>query len=744
MASTILYKFRSGTSFEPLPLPGTSARLFDIKRAIVKAKGLDGGTGGSMEFDLSIENATTNEVYDDEQMILPRGTRIVVRRVAAERGRGILSRIASQGMGGGNNMGGRGGAAAGIGGAAAKDFYTIRSNDREEEDEFLDTNAAVPAPSAVYPPPPATNSEVDETKELEALMAVTNQSAASMTSSTGGMNRPRDPRLAGQGMPPQFAKPPPKFNTFANRPNADPELRQQEMLMAMGAGGAQVKKRATGIPRTFLTLGNTNNTEGGDAVGGEGGGEGEEIKGSLDGKLQPSAQAFQALVKMGGGQSLSSTSGRRDLDYALKLTATSVPEHLQCGICSKIVTNAMLVPWDPEGRPVHESCIRDGLMRNGFTCPLTGQEGVSPDDLFPNVGLRKAVDAFVKDVMGKMDAIEKQIEAEQEVEERKRIAAVAERGKLVSGNDFDDDKDGIMMGGKRGKGVNKKRKSDNNDLLLGGDDDFGGDVFDVTVDEDDEEAAEDLDETVTATGTMAIDDNAKTEMTGPTKDGRGYDGANVNEQTNNENNVHKSDHPGEDDDISSATRDTSKNGDDVASLTSSVARRKDVPKRRGPPAGYVLGPAGGGIINTPPPNMIPQFPLPPPPPPPPLLARAGGGPAPFQGDMGRGRGGTGGRFPSNQFGGRDGGRFHPNHHQQQQQPHFHHPQQPPPYPLHNGGGRGGHDMPPNGRGGGFNQQWVSAVVLSLVPSLVPLYAENTWHLESMPNLVNRISCFIYK
>ena len=76
----------------------------------------------------------------------------------------------------------------------------------------------------MYPPPPATNSEVDETKELEALMAVTNQSAASMTSTTGGMNRPRDPRLAGQGMPPQFAKPPPKFNTFANRPNADPQV----------------------------------------------------------------------------------------------------------------------------------------------------------------------------------------------------------------------------------------------------------------------------------------------------------------------------------------------------------------------------------------------------------------------------------------------------------------------------------------------------------------------------------------
>ena len=83
MASTILYKFRSGTTFEPLPLPGTSARLFDVKRAIVRAKKLDSSTGGgsSLEFDLAIQNANTDEVYDDESMILPRGTRIVVRRV---------------------------------------------------------------------------------------------------------------------------------------------------------------------------------------------------------------------------------------------------------------------------------------------------------------------------------------------------------------------------------------------------------------------------------------------------------------------------------------------------------------------------------------------------------------------------------------------------------------------------------------------------------------------------------------
>ena len=253
---------------------------------------------------------------------------------------------------------------------------------------------------------------------------------------------------------------------------------------------------------------------GGEDNGGE---ENNQPQGNLAAQLQPSAQAFQALVRTGGGQSLSSSTRRRDLDYALKLTATSVPEHLQCGICHTIVKSVMLVPWDTaEGRSTCESCIRDGLTKNGFTCPLTGTEGVSPDDLFPNVGLRKTADAFVRDVMAKMDAIEKKIEAEQEEEERKRVAAVAERGRGGGGggNDFDDGRDGIVSGKRGGKAANKKRKGDD-ELLFGGDDEFGGDVFDVAADDDDDDdEPEDLDETATATASLAIDDNAKTETTG--------------------------------------------------------------------------------------------------------------------------------------------------------------------------------------------------------------------------------------
>ena len=634
MSSTILYKFRSGTSFEPLPLPGTSARLFDIKRAIIRAKKLDSSsTNTTLEFDLSIQNANTNEIYDDESMILPRGTRIVVRRVAAERGRGILSRMAQGGTGAQViNTG------ATLGSGVQDGFYTYRSRDRDAEDDFF-----VDAPQAQAG---VVQADVDESKELEALKAVTDQAGnmygGGNNSITGGASvqqkrgGARDPRLAGQGPPPQFAKPPPggPNSNSRFRPNADPELRQQE-LKDMSA--MQPKKRATGIPRTFLNLNAAANPAAATDEGVDGGGEMGEggTEGELANKLQPSAQAFQALVRSGGGQSLSSASKRRDLDYALKLTATTIPDHLQCGICHSIVRNAMLVPWDTEGRPTCESCIRDGLTNNGFTCPLTGMEGVSPDDLFPNVGLRKAADMFVSEVMDKMDSIERQIEAEEEEEEKKRAEmAAAAAAKGNKDEEFEDGGDGILTKRTKLNGNKNKSSSTNDDVLFGGDDEFGGDVFDVAEsDKEEEDEPEDTDEIIepnTKTVTKEESGGGTTESV-DNKGGAGDGGTSTDNNVNDNLLSQKSDGSAN---AASAANDTKlKKEDDGSTLTpspsktsstadsrSSSGAKKAAPVKRGPPAGYLLGPAGSSGVpaavpppqpnhnNNPPMNMMNRTP----------------------------------------------------------------------------------------------------------------------------------------
>ncbi|KAL3785903.1 hypothetical protein ACHAWO_006712 [Cyclotella atomus] len=534
--STILYKFRSSTSYTPLHLPGTSARLLDIKRAIIRDKKLDSASSApsSLEFDLQISNAATDEVYENEDAIVPRGTRVVVRRVACERGRGILNRLAGHDV-----------AAPSGGGVDKSDFYTFRQNGGEEEDEFVDSTA---------------QQQQDENKELEALKAVTDQAGEVFsgqgriwTGGPGGASR--------GGGAPHFPKPPPKQHTF--RPDADPELRMQ---------APKTKKRATGIPRTFLSEGPKAEDEG------------EEGGSDVASTLVTNKHAFETLVARSGGQSSNDTTN--NLSYALKLTSTALPEHLTCGICNSLVKNAMLVPWDEQGRPACESCIRDGLLQNGYKCPMTGTEGVSPEDLFANVGLRKAAEAFEKSVWEKMAEMERQIEEERLADEAKEEVKQAE-------DEFEDVGEGIV---KRGGKKEKKRKV-GSDF---GEDEFGGDVFDVA--ENPEEEDEPLMEPTKKEQPTYIepstkDNDNKLETTDESNVDNGNDGEKGVEDAKEEATTT----------TDNAVSNSSTNNNDKEP----EASRKQPLKRRGPPAGYVLGPAGGGMMGPSP------FNVPPPPPPPP-------------------------------------------------------------------------------------------------------------------------------
>ena len=536
MASTILFKFRSGTTFEALPLPGSAARLFDVKKAIIKTKKLD---SGSMDFDLAVRNADTNEEYADEGMVLPRGTRLIVGRLPAARGHGFLARMARN-----EQMGG--GGATMTGNAQNQAYYTIDSRAQEEEDEEFVSAA-------------------DEDKELAALQAVTNmqQEGPIMHGGQVAPSRGMQSHGSGAGRGGMGGAPPkPSF-----RPNADPELREQEKKL-------MPKKRATGIPRTFLSLSAPPKTEN---VDGEG-----ESSGPM---LQPNTLGFEELVNRGGGQSENTRGTRRDLDYCLKITSTTIPEHIQCGICQGVVKNAMLLPWDPEGRTTCETCIRDGLANNGFRCPLTGMDGVSPDDLLPNVGLRKAAELFVKGVMEKMDEIEQQ---QVEEEDTKEDTGGTEAN-ILEGDGVEK---GVIVSKKM---ATSRKKSDDDDPFGGGDDEFGGDVFAVEVDKPDgedeaDEAANQVEETKAKEEPVATDNsNKESDRTKNDKDGTNLD-------------IRNSSDPA----VKSVDKDMSVSTDivqtDSNNRQSNTPKHPDTPsnqqnrreRRRGPPVGYAMGPAGGG------------------------------------------------------------------------------------------------------------------------------------------------------
>lgn len=519
MSSTILYKFRSGTTFEALPLPGSAARLFDVKKAIVQAKKLD---QGSIEFDLSVRDASTNVEYTDESMLLPRGTRVVVQRLPAARGHGFLARLARSQYAGGAPP-----PSSGVTSAAPDNFYTIESRGEEEDEEFVSSA---------------------EDKELAALRAATDAATATSSSAVvrsrafGG----RGGGPAGQGPPAQRGGPrgpPPP------RPNADPGLREQEK---------QPKKRATGIPRTFLNL----NAPPATSAEGEG-----DANVPL---LQPNAIGFEELKHRGGGQSENALSSKQNLDYALKLTATTIPEYLQCAICNSVVRDAMILPWDPEGRTTCEACIRDALTQNGFRCPLTGQEGVSPDDLLPNHALRKAAEQFIKGVMEKMEEVEKQ-----QVEDDNPATEESGEGKGVSTLDADGAEKGVLVS-RRASLIDRKKQED--DPFGGGDDDFGGDVFAVEAEKNPEEEVKEKEVPKAETKALAETKEEPTKKEDPEEPTKKESG---------DTNGH-----GASDDHRSRDRHRSVSPKRDRSPSESRSGRRDN-YRRGPPMGYTMGPAGG-------------------------------------------------------------------------------------------------------------------------------------------------------
>lgn len=137
----------------------------------------------------------------------------------------------------------------------------------------------------------------------------------------------------------------------------------------------------------------------------------------------------------------------------------------------------MFLSWDLEGRTACETCIRDALTKNGFRCPLTGQEGISPDDLHPNLAIRRAADEFVKGVMDKIEEIEKQgalEEAEQPEDQNEAANAKSKQKTNLLDGDTGGEKGVVVT--KRGALANKRKAKEEDDPFAG-DDEFGGDVF---------------------------------------------------------------------------------------------------------------------------------------------------------------------------------------------------------------------------------------------------------------------------
>jgi len=78
MSSAVYYRFRSSKTPQRLAFDGTGISIFEIKRGILVAQGLD-ATADS--FQLVLSNPDTSETYEDDSEVLPRSSLVEARRL---------------------------------------------------------------------------------------------------------------------------------------------------------------------------------------------------------------------------------------------------------------------------------------------------------------------------------------------------------------------------------------------------------------------------------------------------------------------------------------------------------------------------------------------------------------------------------------------------------------------------------------------------------------------------------------
>ncbi|AMD20846.1 HDR104Cp [Eremothecium sinecaudum] len=138
MSSTIFYKFQSQKDTSRIQFDGTGITVFDLKRDIIQDNKLGDGT----DFQIRLYNPDTMEEYDDDFVVVPRSSLVVVRRSPATHGnagnatRYVMGKprvIIRTSNGGGNGFGGFPGVGGGVSGINGGGNGALAAGGTEEE-----------------------------------------------------------------------------------------------------------------------------------------------------------------------------------------------------------------------------------------------------------------------------------------------------------------------------------------------------------------------------------------------------------------------------------------------------------------------------------------------------------------------------------------------------------------------------------------------------------------------------------
>ncbi|CAN0161140.1 unnamed protein product, partial [Ascophyllum nodosum] len=385
MASTVKFKFKSARDYDTVSFAGTGIKLLDLKRAIVEQKKLHQG----MEFDLNIVNDKTKEEYKEDSAIVTKNSSVVVKRVPAPKTGGLLAKMkaldaaaalqstaTSASAAGSGDAGGAGGGGVATGGTVGAASNIGKAGPQTQEDEEAAINAL--------------NQQAGSMRHGFSNRKWTADGGVANPSRTMVFGGGRGPGVVGGrgGRGPGGPLPHPGIErgmgpgrplpaTYVCRRCSQPGHHIKDCPTNGDAAYDNARiKRVVGIPTSMIKLADGDHPpQGGVLV---------NASGQLV-TIRANDQAFRRLKEFGGGQSVQGLLDR---------LSETAPAHLKCPICTKIMSDAVILPCCHQS--TCDSCVRRALASSGnMSCPLCRKRGVGPDSLLPNESLRAAVDEYL-------------------------------------------------------------------------------------------------------------------------------------------------------------------------------------------------------------------------------------------------------------------------------------------------------------------------------------------------------------
>ncbi|XP_027335778.1 E3 ubiquitin ligase PQT3-like isoform X2 [Abrus precatorius] len=355
----VYYKFKSARDYDSIPMDGPFISVGTLKEKIFESKHLGRGT----DFDLVVTNAQTNEEYHDEEMLIPKNTSVLIRRVPGRPRLPIVTELEQKVE---NKVVETEPENSSL---PAEDTSAMKLPEDLDWDEFGNDLYSIPdqipvQSSNIIPEAPPTTNKADEESKIKALIdtpALDWQRQGSDFGTGRGFGRGMGGRMGGgRGFGLERKTPPQGY--VCHRCKVPGHFIQH--CPTNGDPNYDIKrvKQPTGIPRSMLMV----NPQGSYAL----------PNGSVA-VLKPNEAAFEKEI-----EGLPSTRSVGDL-----------PPELRCPLCNDVMKDAVLTSKCCF-KSFCDKCIRDYIISKSMC--VCGATNILADDLLPNKTLRDTINRILE------------------------------------------------------------------------------------------------------------------------------------------------------------------------------------------------------------------------------------------------------------------------------------------------------------------------------------------------------------